>query len=127
MHATRHARGGALPLLHRAPALLVPRSGKTCVAGGGAQPEPPESKSCGPCRVAALPSRDGPIVAPLRGFCWFPLATGGFAAIHPRLFDLRRSAAVCRTIRTTRPANGNASIASSTRVTYGVIAAQECF
>ena len=54
----------------------------------------------------------GAIVAPLRGFCWFPLATGGFAALHPRLFDLRRSAAVCRTIRTPARSlmrrNGNA-------------------
>ena len=34
------------------------------------------------------------LVAPLRGSCWFPLATGGFAAIHPRLFELCRSAAM---------------------------------
>src|SRR3989339_1248271 len=27
----------------------------------------------------------GAIVAPLRGLCWFLLATGGFAALHPRL------------------------------------------
>ena len=26
-------------------------------------------------------------MAPLRGCCWFPLATGGFAALHPRLFN----------------------------------------
>ena len=43
------------------------------------------------------------IVAPLRGFCWFLLATRGFAALHPWLFESRRSAAVCRTIRATRP------------------------
>jgi hypothetical protein len=43
----------------------------------------------------------GAIVAPLRGYCRLPLATEGFAALHPRLFELRRSAAVCRTILTT--------------------------
>jgi hypothetical protein len=35
-------------------------------------------------------------VSPLRGVCSSLIATGGFAALHPRLFDLCRSAADCR-------------------------------
>ena len=40
-------------------------------------------------------------MAPLRGFGSFSCATGGCAALHPRLFELRRSAAGGRTIRVT--------------------------
>ena len=89
---------GAFPLLYGAPALPVPRSGKTLVAGGGAQ-QPPESRSCVPCRVAALQSpdwaRSSRRYAAFVGFCSRP---GVFAALH-RLFVSRRSAAVCRTTR----------------------------
>jgi hypothetical protein len=38
------------------------------------------------------------IVTPLRGYHWIPPVPRGFAPLHPWLFELRRSAAVCRGI-----------------------------
>ena len=71
---------------------------------GWSAAQPPESRSYGPCRVAALPSPDcapsSRRYAALVGFCSRPRV---FTAIHPRLFESRRSAAVCRTTRAIPP------------------------
>ena len=79
--------------------------------------EPPESKSCGPCRVAASQSPDVRdrgaatrlllVSARDRGFRCSTPGYSSYAAprrfVSPGYSSLRRSAAVCRTIRTTRP------------------------
>jgi len=83
----------------------VPRSGKTWKARGGAQRNSRNQNRAAHAALAGITIvRLGEIVAPLRGFCCLLLATGGFAALHPRLFDLRRYAAVCRAICTTTAA-----------------------
>jgi hypothetical protein len=51
------------------------------VARGGA--EPLELCSCGPCRVAALQSPDSSNRGAATRLLQLPLATEGFAALHP--------------------------------------------
>ena len=98
-----YQRQGAFLLLHRVPPLPVPRSGKTCVAGSGAQRNPRPRAETKKSRVAAPRSRrSGDCDAATRHGS-HDIDSGGYAVLDPRLFDLRRSAAVCRTIRTTPP------------------------
>jgi hypothetical protein len=48
--------------------------------------------------LAASQLPNGAIVAPLRGLCWFWLATALYAALHPRLFKGNRYAVAMPTI-----------------------------
>ena len=71
----RHARSRGESPRNRVP---MPRSGNNVNSRRWSAAQPLESKSCGPCRVAALRfARLCAIVSPLRGLCSFLLVTAG--------------------------------------------------